>query len=164
LLSFGLLAALCGHLHGMTQSCRQLTSTIDVDGGAASCGRHGSWRSALSLLFVVLRCWAAFSLIVLGGQIQEWLGSGVSASATALLRSSASFGLDAHPGRAATGRSPSSSTLHRTSSKKFNSSRAGSVVGVRRSSSRIAGFLPGTFTPKASVTYDATYGQRRCGS
>jgi len=73
LLSFGLLAALWATSTGMYAIMQQLNITYGVK------EERGFLQArlvaiALSLLFVVLVL-GALSLIVLGGQIQEWLGS-----------------------------------------------------------------------------------------
>lgn len=73
LLSFGLLAALWATSTGMYAIMQQLNITYDVDEGRGFL-RARLVAIALSLLFVVLVL-GGFSLIVLGGQIQEWLGS-----------------------------------------------------------------------------------------
>ena len=73
LLSFGLLAALWATSTGMYAIMQQLNIAYDVDEGRGFL-RARLVAIALSLLFVVLVL-GGFSLIVLGGQIQEWLGS-----------------------------------------------------------------------------------------
>ena len=73
LLSFGLLAALWATSTGMYAIMQQLNITYDVDEGRGFL-RARLVAIALSLLFVVLVL-GGFSLIVLGGQIQAWLGS-----------------------------------------------------------------------------------------
>ncbi|MBA3590577.1 YihY/virulence factor BrkB family protein [Methylibium sp.] len=73
LLSFGLLAALWATSTGMYAIMQQLNITYGVDEGRGFL-RARLVAMALSLLFVVLVL-GGFSLIVLGGQIQEWLGS-----------------------------------------------------------------------------------------
>ncbi len=73
LLSFGLLAALWATSTGMYAIMQQLNITYGVDEGRGFL-RARLVAIALSLLFVVLVL-GGFSLIVLGGQIQEWLGS-----------------------------------------------------------------------------------------
>ncbi len=73
LLSFGLLAALWATSTGMYAIMQQLNITYDVKEGRGFL-RARLVAIALSLLFVVLVL-GGFSLIVLGGQIQEWLGS-----------------------------------------------------------------------------------------
>ena len=73
LLSFGLLAALWATSTGMYAIMQQLNIAYDVDEGRGFL-RARLVAITLSLLFVVLVL-GGFSLIVLGGQIQEWLGS-----------------------------------------------------------------------------------------
>jgi len=73
LLSFGLLAALWATSTGMYAIMQQLNIAYDVDEGRGFL-RARLVAIALSLLFVVLVV-GGFSLIVLGGQIQEWLGA-----------------------------------------------------------------------------------------
>ncbi|MDQ6680250.1 MAG: YihY/virulence factor BrkB family protein, partial [Pseudomonadota bacterium] len=73
LLSFGLLAALWATSTGMYAIMQQLNITYDVGEGRGFL-RARLVAIALSLLFVVLVL-GGFSLIVLGGQIQNWLGS-----------------------------------------------------------------------------------------
>jgi membrane protein len=73
LLSFGLLAALWATSTGMYAIMQQLNIASDVDEGRGFL-RARLVAIALSLLFVVLVL-GGFSLIVLGGQIQAWLGS-----------------------------------------------------------------------------------------
>jgi len=73
LLSFGLLAALWATSTGMYAIMQQLNIAYDVDEGRGFL-RARLVAIALSLLFVVLVL-GGFSLIVLGGQIQEWLAS-----------------------------------------------------------------------------------------
>ena len=73
LLSFGLLAALWATSTGMYAIMQQLNIAYNVDEGRGFL-RARLAAIALSLLFVVLVL-GGFSLIVLGGQIQEWLGS-----------------------------------------------------------------------------------------
>ena len=73
LLSFGLLVALWATSTGMYAIMQQLNIAYDVDEGRGFL-RARLVAIALSLLFVVLVL-GGFSLIVLGGQIQEWLGS-----------------------------------------------------------------------------------------
>ena len=73
LLSFGLLAALWATSTGMYAIMQQLNIAYDVDEGRGFL-RARLVAIGLSLLFVVLVL-GGFSLIVLGGQIQEWLAS-----------------------------------------------------------------------------------------
>lgn len=73
LLSFGLIAALWATSTGMYAIMQQLNITYDVDEGRGFL-RARLVAITLSLLFVVLVL-GGFSLIVLGGQIQQWLGS-----------------------------------------------------------------------------------------
>jgi len=73
LLSFGLLAALWATSTGMYAIMQQLNIAYDVNEGRGFL-RARLVAIVLSLLFVVLVL-GGFSLIVLGGQIQEWLGS-----------------------------------------------------------------------------------------
>ncbi len=72
-LSFGLLAALWATSTGMYAVMQQLNITYDVD-EARSFLKARLLSIGLSLMFVVLVL-GGFSLIVLGGQIQDWLGS-----------------------------------------------------------------------------------------
>ncbi|APW46080.1 YihY/virulence factor BrkB family protein [Rhodoferax antarcticus] len=73
LLSFGLLAALWATSSGMYAIMQQLNITYGVKEGRGFL-RARLVAISLSLLFVVLVV-GGFSLIVLGGQIQEWLGA-----------------------------------------------------------------------------------------
>jgi membrane protein len=73
LLSFGFLGALWATSTGMYAIMQQLNITYDVD-EARSFVRARLTAIGLSLLFAVLVL-GGFSLIVLGGQIQDWLGS-----------------------------------------------------------------------------------------
>ncbi len=73
LLSFGLIAALWATSTGMYAIMQQLNIAYDVDEGRGFL-RARLVAITLSLLFVVLVL-GGFSLIVLGGQIQAWLGS-----------------------------------------------------------------------------------------
>lgn len=73
LLSFGLLAALWATSTGMYAIMQQLNITYGVAEGRGFV-RARLLAITLSLMFVVLVL-GGFSLIVLGGQIQEWLGS-----------------------------------------------------------------------------------------
>jgi membrane protein len=73
MLSFGLLAALWATSTGMFAIMQQLNITYNVEEGRGFL-RARLVAIALSLLFVVLVL-GGFSLIVLGGQIQEWLSS-----------------------------------------------------------------------------------------
>ena len=73
LLSFGFLGALWATSTGMYAIMQQLNITYDVD-EARSFLRARLTAIGLSLLFAVLVL-GGFSLIVLGGQIQDWLGS-----------------------------------------------------------------------------------------
>ena len=73
LLSFGFLGALWATSSGMYAIMQQLNITYDVD-EARSFIRARLTAIGLSLLFGVLVI-GGFSLIVLGGQIQDWLGS-----------------------------------------------------------------------------------------
>lgn len=73
MLSFGLLAALWVTSTGMYAIMQQLNIAYDVEEGRGFL-RARLVAITLSLLFVVLVL-GGFSLIVLGGQIQEWLGS-----------------------------------------------------------------------------------------
>jgi membrane protein len=73
LLSFGFLGALWATSTGMYAIMQQLNITYDV-GEARSFVRARLTAIGLSLLFAVLVL-GGFSLIVLGGQIQDWLGS-----------------------------------------------------------------------------------------
>jgi len=73
LLSFGLLAALWATSTGMYAIMQQLNIAYDVAEGRGFL-RARLVAITLSLLFVVLVL-GGFSLIVLGGQIQSWLGS-----------------------------------------------------------------------------------------
>jgi len=73
LLSFGLLAALWATSTGMYAIMQQLNITYGVSEGRGFL-RARLVAIALSLLFVVLVL-GGFSLIVLGGQLQDWLGT-----------------------------------------------------------------------------------------
>jgi membrane protein len=73
LLSFGLLAALWATSNGMYAIMQQLNITYGVKEGRGFL-RARLVAISLSLLFVVLVV-GGFSLIVLGGQIQAWLGA-----------------------------------------------------------------------------------------
>jgi len=73
LLSFGFLGALWATSSGMYAIMQQLNITYDVE-EARSFIRARLTAIGLSLLFGVLVI-GGFSLIVLGGQIQDWLGS-----------------------------------------------------------------------------------------
>ncbi|MFT5933381.1 MAG: membrane protein [Hydrogenophaga sp.] len=73
LLSFGLLAALWATSTGMYAIMQQLNITYGVAEGRGFL-RARLVAIALSLLFVVLVL-GGFSLIVLGGQFQDWLGT-----------------------------------------------------------------------------------------
>ena len=73
LLSFGLVAALWATSTGMYAIMQQLNVAYDVGEGRGFI-RARLTAIALSLLFAMLVL-GAFTLIVLGGQIQEWLGA-----------------------------------------------------------------------------------------
>lgn len=73
LLSFGLLAALWAASSGMYAVMQQLNTTYDVKESRSFVRARGT-AIGLSLLFGVLVV-GAFSLVVLGGVVQEWLGS-----------------------------------------------------------------------------------------
>ena len=73
LLSFGLVAALWATSTGMYAIMQQLNIAYDVDEGRGFI-RARLTAIALSVLFAVLVV-GAFALIVVGGQIQAWLGS-----------------------------------------------------------------------------------------
>lgn len=81
-LTFGIAAALWASSSGMYAIMQQMNVAYDVD------ERRGFLRArgialALSLLFVVLVV-GAFSLVVLGGVIQDWIGARFGVSATLL--------------------------------------------------------------------------------
>jgi len=82
LLSLGLLGALWATSSGMYAVMQELNTTYDVREGRGFL-RARLVAIGLSLLFVVLVL-GGFSLIVLGGQIQEWLGQRFGISDTLL--------------------------------------------------------------------------------
>jgi membrane protein len=82
LLSFSLLGTLWAASSGMYAIMQQLNITYDVKEGR-SFVRARVTALMLSLLFIVLVI-GAFSLIVLGGVIQEWLGTRLGFSGTLL--------------------------------------------------------------------------------
>lgn len=73
LLSFGLLAALWAASSGMYAIMQQLNTTYDVKEERSFIRARGT-ALGLSLLFGVLVV-GAFSLVVLGGVVQDWLGN-----------------------------------------------------------------------------------------
>ena len=73
LLSFGLVAALWATSAGMYAIMQQLNITYDV-GESRSFWKARLLAVGLSVMFAVLVI-GGFSLIVLGGQIQDWLGA-----------------------------------------------------------------------------------------
>ncbi|HEX7047940.1 MAG TPA: YihY/virulence factor BrkB family protein [Gammaproteobacteria bacterium] len=73
LLSFGILATVWAASTGMYAIMRQLNITYDVT-EARSFIRTRAWALLLSVLFSVLVI-GAFSLVVLGGFIEEWIGN-----------------------------------------------------------------------------------------
>ncbi|MEW5744798.1 MAG: YihY/virulence factor BrkB family protein [Nitrospirota bacterium] len=73
LLSFGILATLWAASSGMYAIMQQLNITYDVKEGRSFI-RARATALMLSLLFALLVI-GAFSLVVLGGVIQEWIGS-----------------------------------------------------------------------------------------
>lgn len=151
LLSFGLLAALWATSTGMHAIMKQLNITYDVD------EERGFLRSrlvaaGLSLMFMVLVI-GGFSLIVLGGQIQDWLGTRFGSSdallgffvllrwAIILAGLQLAFALIYH--------------LAPNVDQKFSFVTAGSVVGVVL---LLFASLAFSWYTKSFGRYDATYG------
>jgi membrane protein len=83
LLSFGLLATLWAASTGMYAIMQQLNITYDVK-EARSFVRARATAIMLSLLFGLLVI-GAFSLIVLGGVIQDWIGNNLGSSGALLI-------------------------------------------------------------------------------